>query len=56
MENNTNYFTSMQGAKDFCQICGYISPARKNGHHAMDALRLVFTGKPYLPEFMAVPA
>jgi transposase len=34
---------------DFCRIRGYVSTARKNGINALDALRRVFLGDPFVP-------
>ena len=34
---------------DFCRIRGYVSTARKNGLNALDALRRVFLGNPFVP-------
>jgi hypothetical protein len=48
-------FRSWQGAEVFCLLRGYISTARKNGYGALDALRLAFNGKPYVPEYLALP-
>ena len=49
-------FRSPQGAEVFCHVRGYLSTARKNGQRSLDALRLAFAGKPYLPPFISLPA
>jgi hypothetical protein len=45
-------FRSWQGAEVFCLLRGYISTARKNGCRALEALRLAFDGKPFVPDFV----
>lgn len=42
-------FRSFDALVDFCRIRGYVSTARKNGLNALDALRRVFLGDPFLP-------
>ena len=44
-------FRSVEGAKIFCRIRGYLSTCRKQGLTASEALRLLFGGK--RPPFMA---
>jgi len=46
-------FRSMQGAKIFCRIRGYLSTCRKHGVEPTKALRLLFAGK--LPSFTSAP-
>jgi transposase len=45
-------FRSTAGAHNFCNIRAYLSTARKNGVKALAALRLVFVGRPFLPNFV----
>jgi transposase len=42
-------FRSFDALLDFCRIRGYVSTARKNGINALDALRRVFLGDPFIP-------
>jgi len=42
-------FRSFDALVDFCRIRGYVSTARKNGLNALDALRRVFLGEPFVP-------
>jgi transposase len=42
-------FRSFDALVNFCRIRGYISTARKNGLNALDALRRVFLGNPFVP-------
>ncbi len=42
-------FRSFNALVDFCRIRGYVSTARKNGINALDALRRVFAGDPFVP-------
>jgi transposase len=42
-------FRSFNALVDFCRIRGYVSTARKNGLNALDALRRVFLGNPFVP-------
>ena len=42
-------FRSFAALVDFCRIRGYVSTARKNGLNALDALRRVFLGDPFIP-------
>jgi transposase len=45
-------FRSERGAKAFCLVRAYISTARKNGQNVLQALRLAFASKPFLPNFV----
>ena len=45
-------FRSVDGAKTFCAIRGYLSTARKNGFSAFAALKLAMRGTPYVPAFL----
>jgi len=42
-------FRSFEALVNFCRIRGYVSTARKNGVNALDALRRVFLGAPFVP-------
>jgi len=42
-------FRSIDALVDFCRIRGYVSTTRKNGLNALDALRRVFLGNPFVP-------
>jgi len=42
-------FRSFDALVDFCRIRGYVSTAKKNGINALDALRRVFLGDPFIP-------
>jgi transposase len=41
-------FRSFDALVDFCRIRGYVSTARKNSINALDALRRVFLGDPFI--------
>jgi len=42
-------FRNFDALVDFCRIRGYVSTARKNGLNALDALRRLFLGNPFIP-------
>jgi transposase len=42
-------FRSVQGARSFCRIRGYISTVKKNNIPVIDAIEAVFNGKPFVP-------
>jgi transposase len=42
-------FRTLEGAKRFGRIRGYISTARKNAKNAFEAIRDAFYGKPFIP-------
>ena len=42
-------FRSFDALENFCRIRGYVSTARKNSLTALDALRRLFLGTPFLP-------
>jgi transposase len=42
-------FRSLQGAKIFCRIRGYISTVKKNSVPVLEALRDAFLGSPFVP-------
>ena len=42
-------FRSVQGARSFCRIRGYISTMKKNKLSVIDAIEAVFNGKPFIP-------
>jgi transposase len=47
-------FRSIQGAKIFCAIRGYISTARKNDQPVLDVINAAFEGRPYIPAFVSL--
>jgi len=42
-------FRNFDALVDFCRIRSYVSTAKKNGLNALDALRRVFVGVPFVP-------
>ncbi|RMD58072.1 MAG: IS66 family transposase [Nitrospirae bacterium] len=44
-------FRTEEGGRVFCALRGYISTARKNGLKALDAIRMAFERKPFIPNF-----
>ena len=47
-------FRSVQGARNFCRIRGYISTMKKNKLSVIDAIDAVFNGKPFVPVLLVV--
>lgn len=43
-------FRSLEGARFFCRIRGYISTLKKNRRNVLDALYHVFSGNPFIPQ------
>ncbi len=41
-------FRSVDGAKTFCRIRGYISTVRKNSFSVIDAIQAAFEGNPFI--------
>jgi len=48
-EKISGTFRSLDALLGFCRIRSYVSTARKNGLKALEALRRVFDGSPFLP-------
>jgi transposase len=46
-------FRTRTGAETFCAIRSYISTARKQGQHVIDALHSALTGNPFVPHQVA---
>lgn len=46
---------SQDGAQAFLDVRSYLSTARKHGQSAMDVLRDLFTGQPWIPAYAASP-
>lgn len=46
-------FRTLEGAKDFVRIRGYLSTARKNAVNVFNALWDAFCGKPFIPSYTA---
>jgi transposase len=46
-------FRTRAGAETFCAIRSYISTARKQGQHVIDALHSALTGNPFVPHQVA---
>ena len=44
-------FRTMEDARIFCSIRGYISTTQKNGCCAIDAIQDAFERKPFIPSF-----
>jgi transposase len=44
-------FRTLDGAKDFAPIRGYLSTARKNAVNVFTAIRDAFSGKPFIPSY-----
>lgn len=42
-------FRTVQGARQFCTIRGYISTARKQGQPVLDVLETAYRGQPWMP-------
>ena len=42
-------FRTIEGARQFARIRGYLSSARKNGINLLDAMTQVFQGTPFIP-------
>lgn len=42
-------FRTLEGAKDFARIRGYLSTARKNAVNVFGAIREAFSGQPFIP-------
>ena len=42
-------FRSVQGARSFCRIRGYISTVKKNNLSVIDTIGAIFNGKPFIP-------
>jgi hypothetical protein len=45
-------FRSIQGAKIFCRIRGYISTVKKNSVPVLEAIRNAFLGHPFVPGYI----
>ncbi|MBK9040659.1 MAG: transposase [Bdellovibrionales bacterium] len=44
-------FRTLDGAKDFARIRGYLSTARKNAVNVFTAIQDAFCGKPFIPAY-----